>query len=215
MKLRYFCCLLLLVSGVSCTTSTFTSRDLYVSRDTPCLPGLILDLDEEGFQAVYRGARYVPAQDSSLYQPDFFVVRQSSRERDARILCERIFIGNLIEPKARPVGTLVITPVFMNLSNRAPVLTIGAAVSLGVLTVLGVPHGVYRMDVEYQAEVYDADGLFVARYIGHGRAKRTVGLYYGGSDFTRTLHVEATRLALDEIAGELRKDCAFLTDELK
>jgi hypothetical protein len=211
--MRNFAILLALALLSSCRSPSFLVSDLDAPQYGHALPPMVLQFDENSFMNHFPAWRYVPPQDSP-FSPGYYVPRRTEQLQDMQTLIERSFKGNLCEYKGPALGTAVCRLITSDTESLNDTWVYLSVLSLGVAPMLGLPTGRWRAQVGLEVELFDIAGDPIARYRGAGLARRTVGFYYGHSDFKRTLHLEAVKQAMAQIASQIQADEQLLRKEL-
>jgi hypothetical protein len=81
----------------------------------------------------------------------------------------------------------------------------------------GMPVKTYRIEMELQMEIVDANGKMLLRYVAPGVGKAQVAAYHGydSSTATRKANLLALQNALSHIKGKMETDVPSLTSQLE
>lgn len=89
--------------------------------------------------------------------------------------------------------------------------------TLGTANLLGMPYKVYRIDLELQLEIVDANGKILQRYDAPGTGKAKVAAYHGYDALTaiRKANLVAIQDGLSKIKTRMAGDVATLSEQLQ
>lgn len=136
--------------------------------------------------------------------------------RDVFTLLGNELADNMAETSGDKYGQVRFKLEFYNQTVPGWGWIIPSISTLNIANVLGMPYTRYRVDLELQMEVLDANQQVLAQYRAPGKGKASVALYYGytGPDALRKANLLALQEAMRGIRAQMERDLPKVREEL-
>ncbi len=127
---------------------------------------------------------------------------------DAVRFLEYYMEDQLLDPSSPPAGKLEMSVVYFNEKTQMNAGTVLGVLTLGIATLLGIPHSTAVAEVEVEAVFTDESSMVYATHRGHGKG-RHLQIIYSNAGF-REAHQKALKQALSELNERILLDPAVM-----
>ena len=123
---------------------------------------------------------------------------------DAVRFLEYYLEDHLLAPSSAPSGRVEMSVVYFNEDTRMNAGTLLGVLTLGIATLIGIPHSTAVSEVEVEAIFSDENRMVFATHRGHGKG-RHLQIIYSSAGF-RKAHQKALKQALTDLHGKILLD---------